>query len=166
MKMIAFDWVSRELKWNVFSHKHSYFQLIVNMISNNSMTWCQITELTTVATHQFHNTNAILNTWSLHMGCINCTLGLLNSSIKTKGFINDLIIKEETAWENQRWKNYSSRNQRSSNRTCGSTEREENYSNVIIYCLRNSSNSNFESPPLTLLHELLGIKRHACFIFS
>lgn len=47
-------------------------------------------ELTTKASHKFHKTNPILNTFSFNMCCINGTLGLLNSSVETKGLVNNL----------------------------------------------------------------------------
>lgn len=47
-------------------------------------------KLTAVTAHQLYNTNAVLNALGFNMSSVNCTLGLLDSRIKSKGPINDL----------------------------------------------------------------------------
>lgn len=48
-------------------------------------------KLTTVATHQLDNSNAIFTTFRFNMSSINCSLSFFHRRIKSKRFINDLF---------------------------------------------------------------------------
>jgi len=55
--------------------------------------------LTAVSTHQLDHTYAIFNTFSLNMSRIYSSLSLLNSSVKAKGLVNNLLSNKVTAEE-------------------------------------------------------------------